>query len=181
VQAPVDSGAASERKTSKKQKLAATETKVEQTAAATIESDLLNLWDPCTRDADSLVALGVSVFRLAGIEEKLVPEKVLLAFLKAVQANHRQNAYHNWQHAFHVLVNTFRFIKPVLSMFRPQKILALLVGAVCHDLGMHRSFCCACYCCSFVRLHCLLSCRSLRHRQSDADQQEAPAGAEVGQ
>ena len=60
-------------------------------------------------------------------------------FFITVRKNYRDVAYHNWTHGFHVANSTYAILKSCGDTFRPLEMLAMFIGALCHDLD-HRGF-----------------------------------------
>jgi DNA-binding response OmpR family regulator len=63
---------------------------------------------------------------------------VLEKFLVAVKQGHKRNPFHNWRHAFDVAQATFVFLVRFCGsqmLFTPVEQFALLVAALCHDIG----------------------------------------------
>jgi CheY-like chemotaxis protein len=63
---------------------------------------------------------------------------VLEKFLVAVKQGYKNNPYHNWRHAFDVTQATFVFLVRFCGnqmTISPVEKFALLVAALCHDLG----------------------------------------------
>lgn len=64
---------------------------------------------------------------------------ILMRFFITVKKNYRDVAYHNWTHGFHVANSTYCILKASSGVFRPLEMLAMFIGALCHDLD-HRGF-----------------------------------------
>lgn len=91
--------------------------------------------DPLDFHPDILVHLAYDIFEGAGCIShcNLSPQK-LHSFLSAIKTRHQPNSYHNWYHAFHVLLNTSRFTIRSVDFIPKYDMLALLLAAICHDL-----------------------------------------------
>lgn len=83
--------------------------------------------------SEDCLDLALSIFMKSAVLEKCgVSKTKLRRFLIDVKAGYRNNAYHNWHHAVHVLQNSFRFIQHSQDLLSPNEKLLLLVAAVCH-------------------------------------------------
>lgn len=62
-------------------------------------------------------------------------------FVVKVKENYLENPFHNFFHAFTVLHSSYMLmsIPKVFEIFNPQEIFAVLIAALCHDLG-HRGY-----------------------------------------
>jgi hypothetical protein len=91
--------------------------------------------DPLDFHPDILVHIAYDIFAAAGCVQRcnLAPHK-LHAFISAIKERHQPNSYHNWYHAFHVLLNTSRFTIASVEFIPAYDMLALLLAAICHDL-----------------------------------------------
>ncbi|OON23881.1 3'5'-cyclic nucleotide phosphodiesterase [Opisthorchis viverrini] len=95
----------------------------------------------------SVKAVVCMFVRLKFVEHWRIPSSTLVRFVLAIQRSYRNPSYHNWTHAFCVghfaylcMVNAEQRIHEFLS---PLELLALLVGALCHDIdhrGLNNSF-----------------------------------------
>ena len=91
--------------------------------------------DPLDFHPDILVHLAYDIFEGAGcIGHCNLSAQKLHSFLSAIKTRHQPNSYHNWYHAFHVLLNTSRFTIRSVEFIPKYDMLALLLAAICHDL-----------------------------------------------
>jgi hypothetical protein len=77
----------------------------------------------------------LDVFAASGVDHAFeIGNDTLRAFLRSARSLYRANPYHNWHHAVHVTLNSFRFASLATHALQPADVLALLVAALCHDL-----------------------------------------------
>merc|ERR1719419_386388 len=65
-----------------------------------------------------------------------IPENVLLDFINAVKAKYRNNPFHNFYHAVHVLQNNYYVFRntSIRKYLRNNDVLGMLVSSMCHDI-----------------------------------------------
>jgi hypothetical protein len=99
---------------------------------------LVNDWslDPFTIDDDQLIRLLLHMLYEFNVIELLQTNKMkLIGFLGAVRSKYRNNAFHNFKHAFGVMHLSFNMLKLGASEYlSPLEMLAVLLSAFCHDL-----------------------------------------------
>ena len=73
------------------------------------------------------------------LAEEAEPMRSLVTFIHAVKTSYRPVSYHNWRHAFNVAQAMFFFVTQteIVSVLSAEEKLALVIGAICHDLD-HR-------------------------------------------
>ncbi|GLE10969.1 hypothetical protein PINS_up023261 [Pythium insidiosum] len=100
--------------------------------------DPLDRWDLDTlamSSADIIVAVGV-VFRAYGFLETFrIPGEKFAAFATNVANYYRSNPFHNFQHAFHVLLTMHVMLRcECRKYFSGVEIFSMLLAALCHDV-----------------------------------------------
>jgi len=71
------------------------------------------------------------------LEQFIIPEGILRAFIDAVGQKYQDNPYHNYHHAVHVLQNSYYCLRST-TMHKHLcnvDILGILVAALCHDMN----------------------------------------------
>lgn len=92
--------------------------------------------DPFVLSDVDLIETSVDMFVRYGLVEKFkLSQLTLRAFLQSVmQTYHRDNAFHNFHHAWGVLHMTKRILRSGVDVYlTPLEILTLLLCAICHD------------------------------------------------
>jgi hypothetical protein len=87
---------------------------------------------------DETLALAKQMFvHLDLLNHFSIRADVLERFLLGIRQLYKQNPYHNWLHAFDVAQATFCFLVHFEGLGKLSRLdwLALLVSALCHDLG----------------------------------------------
>eukprot|EP00163_Fabomonas_tropica_P034870 TRINITY_DN991_c0_g1_i2.p1 TRINITY_DN991_c0_g1~~TRINITY_DN991_c0_g1_i2.p1 ORF type:complete len:801 (+),score=175.11 TRINITY_DN991_c0_g1_i2:1812-4214(+) len=87
---------------------------------------------------DQLIHIGVSLFHRLGLVKSLsIPTDKLSHFVLSVCQTYRNVPYHNFHHAMDVAHAMYLFIKTAHldERFTDVQQLALIVSAMCHDLG----------------------------------------------
>lgn len=88
---------------------------------------------------DDLLPATISLFSLHKdcIERLAISEAELINFLSLVKDLYLDNPYHNYRHALDVLQCTSLIIKDekLKLMLRDVDVLAILIAAICHDIG----------------------------------------------
>ncbi|KAJ0400670.1 hypothetical protein P43SY_005443 [Pythium insidiosum] len=100
--------------------------------------DPLDQWDLDTlamSSADIIVAVGV-LFRAYGFLETFrIPGEKFAAFATNVANYYRSNPFHNFQHAFHVLLTMHVMLRcECRKYFSGVEIFSMLLAALCHDV-----------------------------------------------
>jgi dual 3',5'-cyclic-AMP and -GMP phosphodiesterase 11 len=91
-------------------------------------------------DDNTLCATTRMFIELDLINKFHIPYEVFLRWMLSVKKNYRAVAYHNWRHAFNVTQTMFTMVaksQRMKSVLGDLERLALIVGALCHDLD-HR-------------------------------------------
>lgn len=100
--------------------------------------DLLDSWNMNPLELDKTRNKAATVFFVGPQTHGLHCERTARAFMDAVEAGHiRSNPYHNWFHAVDVSHTVWRLSRlcKLSSIVGSHEYLALIVSAVCHDLG----------------------------------------------
>lgn len=102
-------------------------------AVETVDLDVP--FNPFTLSSARLLLVAAEVFHHGDLLSilNLSPEK-LRRLLEKLQKHYHSNGYHNWAHAVHVLLASYRIIEPLRKHFEPLELLALYLAAICHDV-----------------------------------------------
>jgi len=101
--------------------------------------DELVCYDPCTLSNLELLHRAYDIFIHAKLRDKyptMTDEKIYSFLIQVMHSHHMENTYHNWYHAYHVLLNTYRYIYKSLHYFEKYSIdiLSTLIASICHDI-----------------------------------------------
>ena len=100
---------------------------------------LLRDWslDPWALAEEELVPLLVAMFHARGLLRALrLSPAALRAFVAGADERYGVAPFHNWRHAFAVTAAAWRFLDAAPELLpEPLDQLALLVAALCHDVG----------------------------------------------
>mgnify|MGYP005991670153 CR=1 FL=1 len=110
------------------------------TVTCKITKDVLNSFDFDVlefshNDLSDIITFMFSHLTL--LSEFQIPKQVFRQFLNDISGRYINNTYHNYNHGCDVCHTTYRLIMiPQLNVvFTPLEVLALLVGALAHDVG----------------------------------------------
>lgn len=108
------------------------------TGAGSVESSTVQKWsyDPFIRsDAELMDAAFLMINEFGLIEKFSIDPSKLRNLISLARKNYRPNAFHNFYHAFGVMHLSFLILsRGAAEYLTPLEILAILVGALCHDL-----------------------------------------------
>lgn len=88
---------------------------------------------------NDLINCSIYMFNKIFDQRILIEPQFLLNFLFTVRRSYRNTTYHNFEHAFNVLHSVYCILIRNTEMFTFIERVALVIGAVCHDLD-HRGF-----------------------------------------
>ncbi|RHY14440.1 hypothetical protein DYB36_006280, partial [Aphanomyces astaci] len=95
-------------------------------------------FDIFTYTHDQLAVLVVQGFTQMGLCSIFsIPDEIAVRFVDTVRRGYRDNPYHSWWHAVDVYQHVFALLNRthLLSMLQPNIVFAMLVAALCHDIG----------------------------------------------
>jgi len=115
----------------------------EEGASTSSDSWNLDLTELSTEELETLVA---DLFHNLGLLKRFnIKRSAINAFLRAVSAKYRKNAYHNWWHVCDVTHAAYMLLRQTRAgtLLEEQEKLALMLACICHDIdhpGLNNNF-----------------------------------------